>query len=238
MCTFLSAANNKICKPCRSELRDYHKCPRPRTLKVVGRKKPYLFRFIPYSKESKTSTVLLKIRRINTTDAQSPGNCFWDNFAAEYTAAINGPQVAIHSGHSDTALSQVMFDVVHILNLPKKVERYTTITPDDTHLHNLKVSILLFYLLTEYLPTLFQPVVWTKWRVTLIYESDDCTSPVGYWPLSLTSISCNILERPIQKAIFYYPQKNYLISYCLQGVTLLQPCDTNLLLFTGNLTQM
>ena len=184
-------------------------------------------------KKNKPSALFLKIDGISTTEAQSVAKGFRDHFLPVYVEIFNARHPSLPSRHYDTALCQVIFDIAAVEKLLKRINPYSAMGPDDIHPRLLKeaanvLPLPLSSLFTDSLLTGVLPAAWKQAHVTLTYKSGDRHSSASYRPISLTSISCKVLERLIKKAILDHLQRNNLISDIQHGFLPGRSCSTEL----------
>lgn len=75
------------------------------------------------------------------------------------------------------------------------------------------------------------PCDWKKSNVTPIFKSGDKESPNNYRPVSLTCISCKVIETFIRDTLVSYLTENNIINSNQHGFTKGKSCLTNLLTF-------
>jgi hypothetical protein len=81
------------------------------------------------------------------------------------------------------------------------------------------------------------PQNWKEAIVTPIYKKGPKAEPGNYRPVSLTSVSCKVMESLIKDSIMKHLQDNNLISHSQHGFIQERSCATNLLTFQEELTK-
>ena len=76
------------------------------------------------------------------------------------------------------------------------------------------------------------PLDWKIAHVTPIHKKGSKSTPSNYRPVSLTSVTCKVLESLIREQLIFHLQSNNLISDKQHGFLSKRSCITNLLLAT------
>jgi Reverse transcriptase (RNA-dependent DNA polymerase) len=80
------------------------------------------------------------------------------------------------------------------------------------------------------------PEDWKTANVTPIFKKGRKTDPGNYWPVSLTSVSCRILESVIKDKIVTHLDRHRLIKNTQHGFMKGRSCASNLLTFLEKVT--
>jgi Reverse transcriptase (RNA-dependent DNA polymerase) len=80
------------------------------------------------------------------------------------------------------------------------------------------------------------PEDWRTANVTPIYKKGTRSDPSNYRPVSLTSVSCKVMESVTKDQIVRHLEKNCLINKSQHGFMAGRSCTTNLLLFFEKVT--
>ena len=75
------------------------------------------------------------------------------------------------------------------------------------------------------------PMDWKEANVTPIFKKGVKTRPGNYWPVSLASVACKIMESLIRDEVTHHLEANNLIKNTQHGFMKGQSCATNLLEF-------
>ena len=79
------------------------------------------------------------------------------------------------------------------------------------------------------------PNDWKKAFVVLIFKKGDRSSPANYWPISLTSVVCKMLERIISSNIYLHLDKHKIFTDQQHGFRSRRSCETQLI---GTITDL
>ena len=82
------------------------------------------------------------------------------------------------------------------------------------------------------------PSLWKKAIVIPIYKKGKANDPTNYRPISLTCVTCRLLERIIHKLMFSHLTKNKLITSAQHGFVNKRSTQTQQLVFLNKLTRM
>ena len=128
--------------------------------------------------ETRPSALIRNPDGIPTTNSESVAKGFRDHFLSVYAETLNATHPALPSCHYDTALCRVTFDITDVEKLPKRINPYSAMGPDDIHPRILKeaadvLALPLFSLFTDSLLTGVLPAALKQAHVTPIYKSDD-----------------------------------------------------------------
>jgi Reverse transcriptase (RNA-dependent DNA polymerase) len=80
------------------------------------------------------------------------------------------------------------------------------------------------------------PEDWKRANVTPIYKKGTKADPSNYRPVSLTSISCKMLESILRDSIVKHLEQNNLVESSQHGFVKTRSCATNLVEFLDHLT--
>lgn len=96
-------------------------------------------------------------------------------------------------------------------------------------------SLFLLLIFQQSIDTGEIPDDWRIGKVVPIHKSGNSASPYNYRPISLTSISCKILEHILYSEIFHFLDSNSFFSYAQHGFRKTLSCETQLIAFTHKL---
>lgn len=96
-------------------------------------------------------------------------------------------------------------------------------------------SIILSKLFQQSLETHVVPGDWKVGKVVPLHKSGSKHSPLNYRPISLTSISCKLLEHVLYSQLVNFLESNSFFSGSQHGFRRLYSCETQLLSFTHKL---
>lgn len=136
-------------------------------------------------------------------------------FASVFNVPSGLPQ-APHRTH-DGALHQVHFSVQDVTRELSSVNPSSAMGPDSVHPALLKhcsnnLAYPLFKIFSLSVNTGELPDIWKRSHVTPIFKKGKRSDPLNYRPVSLTSVSCKILERLIVKELHTYLETNSLLD--------------------------
>ena len=101
-----------------------------------------------------------------------------------------------------------------------------------------ELSLPLLYIFNKSLSEGVVPEAWKLAEVTAIFKKGDKTEPGNYRPVSLTSITCKILESLVCDALREYLEANNMLSKCQHGFRKHRSCVTKLLEVLNDLTKL
>ena len=73
------------------------------------------------------------------------------------------------------------------------------------------------------------PLEWKKANVSPIHKKGPRTTPNNYRPVSLTSVTCKVMEKLVRKAVMTHLEENEIISKDQHGFISGRSCTTHLL---------
>ena len=181
-------------------------------------------------------------------DTLSSNNCEIANELNQYFSSVFTQEDISYVPESQdvsqgSALRMVEF---RRLDIEKKIENLKTPSapgPDGIpgeFLKSLKtsVSLPLSLIFTASLKESVVPSDWKMANVSPIYKSKGSKSQAGnYRPVSLTSISCKIMESIIRDAIIEHLDRSHMINPSQHGFMKKKSCTTNLIEFLENTTR-
>lgn len=134
----------------------------------------------------------------------------------------------------------IIFDVAGIIHLVDNLKMSCSAGIDDINSKFLKntkeySSIILFKLFEQSLSVGVLPGDWKVGKVVPVHKTGDKHIPLNYRPISLTSISCKILEHIIFSHLVNFLESNNFFSPAQHGFRKSFSCETQLLTFTHDL---
>ena len=82
------------------------------------------------------------------------------------------------------------------------------------------------------------PEAWKKATISPVYKKSDRSDPANYRPVSLTCISCKILEHIINRHILDHLDKHNILADAQHGFRKRRSCETQLLLTCHDLASV
>ena len=81
----------------------------------------------------------------------------------------------------------------------------------------------------------YVPTQWRTANVTPIFKKGEKYDPANYRPVSLTSVTCKVLEHIIAKLIMRHLETNNLLTNAQHGFRTMRSCETQIMNFTQEL---
>ena len=145
-------------------------------------------------------------------------------------------------GNLHPLMSPIIVTCTGVLKLLSELDIHKATGPDEVSARLLKE------LATELAPIftlLFQsslnlgviPDDWRRADITPIYKKGDRSKPENYRPISLTSISCKLLEHIICSSVMKHLETNNLLSNSQHGFRKNRSCETQLILAIQDLAK-
>ena len=127
-----------------------------------------------------------------------------------------------------------MYSNINVLKILKKLNKFKSVGTDGISTFVLKECQIAF---STILSTIFiksyesseLPEDWKRANVCPIFKKGSKTNPANYRPISLTSVTCKIMERLIRDIMMKHLLDNNLISEHQHGFVKFKSCITNLL---------
>ena len=129
-----------------------------------------------------------------------------------------------------------------ITKLLQNINPHKATGPDQIHGQLLKelrdiTAPILTKIFTTSLTTGTVPLDWKHANVHPIYKKGDRHNPTNYRPVSLTSISCKLMEHIITSATMKHLETNNILYNQQHGFRASRSCETQLISFIHELTQ-
>ena len=133
-----------------------------------------------------------------------------------------------------TSMEDIAISTNGIIKLLKLLNPKKAIGPDLVSTYILKehaetIAPILNTIFQQSLDTGVVPKDWLKANVTAIYKKGSKTTPANYRPVSLTCISCKVLEHIVFSSIMKHSDTNHIIKQYQHGFREKHSCETQLL---------
>lgn len=129
-----------------------------------------------------------------------------------------------------------------IVNELKSLNKYKSTGPDGMLAYVLhecaeSIAIPIEKILNKSLDMGKLPESWKEAPITPIFKSGKKTDPANYRPVSLTAITCKVMEKIIKRTMVKHIMENELLSPNQHGFTSNKSCVTNLLETIDSITE-
>lgn len=137
-------------------------------------------------------------------------------------------------------MEPILFDCVGIQRIIENMKLPTSPGEDGicaTFLHNISIysSVILCKLFTLSMETHCLPSDWKVGKVVPLPKPNNAHDPTNYRPISLTSLSCKLMEHAIYSHVVTFLEDNFFFSNHQPGFRKSYSCETQLLCFTNDL---
>jgi hypothetical protein len=134
----------------------------------------------------------------------------------------------------NSTLSTIDIKTECVLKLLKSLDVSKSPGPDNVHPRILRelADELAKPLATVFRTSLCEGVLPRQWKdanVTPLFKKGDKSRPGNYRPVSLTSITCKIMEKVVRDSLFEHLDSNGLLTECQHGFVSKRSCVTNLI---------
>jgi len=192
-------------------------------LRVLSGNVNNLYRFVNSKVKSKTGVLPLKNDRGNIVVSDvDKAQLLNDKFASVYTIDDGNLPPCSRSVSEDVSKSEVNLSENVVLRVLRKLPNKVSHTPDGLpalFLKRIAESV------SEPLAKIFQlsfvksevPNVWSTATVSPIYKKNDASEPLNYRPISLTCVSCKVMETIIRDELMQYFDEHGLIANAQHG---------------------
>ncbi len=144
------------------------------------------------------------------------------------------------SPHSTLPKFDIGCEGVH--KLLRNLKPHKAQGPDEINARILKdmadqIAPILTTLFDKSLKTGETPQDWKKANVTPIYKKGDRNDPANYRPVSLTCISCKVMEHIISSQVMHHLEDNSILYHWQHGFRAMRSCETQLITLVQDLAQ-
>jgi hypothetical protein len=195
-----------------------------------------LYRFVNRKVKSKTGVLPLKNDRGNivVTDVDK-AQLLNDKFASVYTVDDGNLPPRSRSVSKDVCKSDVDLSENVVLQVLRKLPNKVSNTPDGLPALFLKrIAESVCEPLTKIFQLSFDtskvPAVWSTANVSPIHKKNDASEPLNYRPISLTCVSCKVMETVIRDELMQYFDEHGLIANAQHGFRAKKSVCTQLLM--------
>lgn len=231
---------NKAKKVIRESVRNHEK-------KIVNESKHNSKPFWKYvNKLLKRSTGvanLIKPDKSFTKNDNEKANVLNDFFSSVFTKEDINNIPKIENKSKNNFLSDIILTKESVKNKLKNLKTNKAMGPDGIPAIILKelceeLCLPLSIIFNKSISTGEVPKEWKVAEVTAIFKKGNKQEPGNYRPVSLTSISCKILESIVTDSIRNYMETNSLFTKCQHGFRNNRSCVTQLLEVLNNFSSM
>ena len=233
-------ARNKVKKEIRLAVKEHEK-------KISSECKKNVKPFWKYvnSKLKRTTGIpnLLKPDKTLTTSDEEKANVLNDFFSSVFTKEDLSDIPIVNNRSNNIFLSNLIIKEDDIKQKLNGLNTAKAMGPDGIPSIILKelrneISLPLSIIFNKSLTLGTVPKVWKEAEVTAIFKKGNKTEPGNYRPVSLTSISCKLLEAFVTNHIRIFMETNKLFSDCQHGFRNHRSCVTQLLEVMNDLSRM
>ena len=206
-----------------------------------GSNRPF-FAYIKHKTQSRPSIGPLKNSEGETVSdsqgmAELLNTCFKEVFTKENAEETPEPD----NLQTDTVLTSIQFRVQDVIKKIKNLKTEGAAGPDGFGPRVLQelqreIAPALAAIFTKSMEEGVVPADWRDANVTPIFKKGAKSTPSNYRPVSLTSVSCRVMESLIRDAITTHLTANKLIKNSQHGFLKDRSCVTNLLEFLEEAT--
>lgn len=137
-------------------------------------------------------------------------------------------------------MAGITFEPAGIINIIENLKISSSAGIDEINVKILKntkelSSVILAKIFSQSLSTGILPHDWKVGKIVPIYKNGDKSSPLNYRPISLTSVSCKLMEHIIYSKIIHYLTENNFINSSQHGFRKDFSCETQLASFVHDL---
>ncbi|MFZ2537549.1 MAG: reverse transcriptase family protein, partial [Oscillospiraceae bacterium] len=155
-------------------------------------------------------------------------------FESVFVEEGDGAIPTMGSRNSNTWMESCEISESDVFKLLDRIETSKSTGVDNIHPHMLKecreqLSVPLALIFNKSLDSGALPSNWKLANIVPIYKKGDRTSPGNYRPISLTAISCKIMEKLLKNKIVDFVESLNLFSNDQHGFCKGRSCLTNLL---------
>ena len=165
---------------------------------------------------------------------QAKANILNDFFAGVFTSESTGAMPELENRHTGTIISDLAITRQTVEKKLLVLKPTSAPGPDEVHSRVLRelgrsLAYPLTLLYQRSLDTGMLPAVWKLGKVVTIFKKGDKHCPGNYRPVSLTSVSCKVLESLIRDALMEHLTTYRLLSDEQHGFRPKRSCSTQLL---------
>ena len=185
-------------------------------LSRLGQAPKLLHAYVRHRKMGRPAIGPLKLcNREVALDRAVMAQCFVEAFSSVYIGT-DPPTPAPHQLFWGS-LSDITFEVDEVRSLLGKLDRGSSMGPDNLSPHLLRdCAEALCYPLTQiFKKSLREERLPRSWKTSLvvpIFKSGPHCDPLNYRPVSLTSVPCKVMEKVIVGGLYRYLEDNLLLS--------------------------
>ncbi|KAK3090224.1 hypothetical protein FSP39_010191 [Pinctada imbricata] len=198
-----------------------------------------LYQYIKSIRTDKTGISTLKKEGITITDTKEKANILNEQFLSVFT---HEPDDDIPDKGTSTYpdISDIHFTTPSIEKLLNNINPHKATGPDNISGHVLKqmkteIAQILTLLFKKSYTTETIPVDWKHANVAPVYKKGDTNKAVNYRPISLTCISCKLMEHVVTSQIMKHLESNNILYDLQHGFRHSRSCETQLLSFVQEL---
>ena len=225
---------------CKSEIRRVERQRQSRILQRASSNHSVLFK---YMRSRRKDTPSCSVLRLDDGSTSSSTSVVAEIFRRQFASVFSQPDVAIPSFSNRPffdPLTLTQFSQQEVEHELLSLNPYTAFGPDELHPRILKetaktISPVLTSIYNLSITSGSVPSVWKEAIISPIFKGGDRFSPSSYRPISLTCITCKILERLIKRVMLSHLLSNGLLSRSQHGFLPGRSCITNLILFEDSL---
>ena len=197
-----------------------------------GNSKPF-WRYIFSQKNDQSGVAALKENGKLHSGGQKKAEILNRQFSSVFTADQPGEQTTL-SGPAYPPLRQLVVNVKGIEKLLQEINPSKASGPDQVPcriLRELSVELapVLTAIFTQSLETGMLPSAWRTAYVTPVFKKGSTCQPENYRPVSLTCVTCKVLEHIICSHIRAHLDKHGILSRLQHGFRASFSCETQLL---------
>ena len=199
--------------------------------------KPF-WRYIKARKQDNTSVAPLKDKGQLHTDSQTKANILLSHFKSVFTKASPTPPPQLPPPHFK--INPITISAPGVTKFLKDLNPYKASGPDDIPSQVLKtpanqIGPSLTIIFQVSLDSGKLPMDWLSANVSCAFKKSDRHLAFNYRPISLTSVSCEILEHIVCRHILSHLESNNILTYLNHSFCSGNSTETQLLTSTQDL---
>jgi len=200
------------------------------------------WRFINSSRKDSTGVQVLKTNGANITSDKEKAETFADQFSSVFTREKDTDKVPDLPRSKIPTIPDITVSKEGVTKLLQELNTSKAAGPDAVANKALKMAAdniapILTVIFQQSLDSGELPADWKKANITPLYKKGSRADPANYRPVSLTSVSCKMLEHIIDSHLMKHIEKNHILNGNQHAFRRGLSCESQLVMTMQDLTR-